>query len=177
MRGVNVVVRLDCIAWLKPAPVRADSFGVMHFLSLTTSLIKPRLWRWALACLCLTGLCSGPVRAEWSELEKEDDIAHFWDKESIRRVHVTRYVWTLTDLPKAIKGPSGENFQSSMTRWRLHCKSDMFIKISVSYFEKPQGKGREVASQDDPEWRLREAPIRPGTYLSLLKKELCDSPS
>ncbi len=143
---------------------------------LLKSFRSVRAWRWTWVGLCLAGVCALPVRAEWTELEKEDDIAHFWDKDSIRRIHVTRYAWTLTDLPKAVKGPSGENFQSSMTRWRLHCKTDTFIKISVSYFEKPQGKGREVASQDDPEWRLREAPIRPGTYLSLLKKELCDSP-
>ncbi|MEY2657139.1 MAG: hypothetical protein RLZZ395_881 [Pseudomonadota bacterium] len=62
-----------------------------------------------------------------------------------------------------------------MTRWRVHCKTDMFVRLSVSYFEKPQGKGREVNAEDVQEWRTREAPIRPGSYLALLKKELCDS--
>ena len=127
--------------------------------------------------VCLGLWCAPLAQAEWVELEKDDDIAHFWDKESVRRIHVTRYVWTLTELPKAIKGPSGDNYQSTMTRWRVHCKTDMFVRLSVSYFEKSQGKGREVTSQDDQEWRSREAPIRPGTYLSLLKKELCDSAS
>jgi len=125
--------------------------------------------------LCLGLFCSPMVQAEWVELEKDDDIAHFWDKESVRRVHINRYVWTMTELPKAVKGPSGDNYQSTMTRWRVQCKTDMFVRLSVSYFEKPQGKGREVTSQDDQEWRSREAPIRPGTYLALLKKELCDS--
>ena len=135
------------------------------------------LWALLRVIVCL-GLCCAPLaQAEWVELEKDDDIAHFWDKESVRRIHVTRYVWTLTELPKAIKGPSGDNYQSTMTRWRVHCKTDMFVRLSVSYFEKSQGKGREVTSQDDQEWRSREAPIRPGTYLSLLKKELCDSAS
>lgn len=129
-----------------------------------------------LGLLVCLGLWAAPgARAEWVELEKDDDIVHSWDKDSVRRIHVTRYVWTLTDLPKAVKGPTGDNYQSTMTRWRVHCKTDMFARLSVSYFEKPQGKGREVTSQDEQEWRSREAPIRPGTYLALLKKELCDS--
>ena len=142
--------------------------------SIRTLQLKWLLLRLA---VCL-GLCAVPLaHAEWTELEKDDDITHFWDKESVRRVHVTRYVWTMTELPKAIKGPSGDNYQSTMTRWRVQCKSDMFVRLSVSYFEKSQGKGREVTAQDDQEWRSREAPIRPGTYLALLKKELCDSAS
>ena len=60
-----------------------------------------------------------------------------------------------------------------MTRWRMYCKTDMVVKLSVSYFEKPMGKGKEVAAEDAPEFRLREAPIRPNTYLASLKKEVC----
>ena len=134
-------------------------------------------WRWVRLLLCLNLLAVPLVHAEWTELEKDDDITHFWDKDSVRRVHVTRYVWTLTELPKAVKGPSGDNYQSTMTRWRVQCKTDMFVRLSVSYFEKSQGKGREVTAQDEQEWRSREAPIRPGTYLALLIKELCDSAS
>ena len=115
------------------------------------------------------------AQAEWAELEKDDETSYFWDKNSVKAVHVSRYVWTLMDLNKATKAPNGENYQSAMTRWRVYCKTDMAVKLSVSYFNKPQGKGREVATQDDQEWRTKEAPIRPGTYLALLKKEICDS--
>jgi hypothetical protein len=115
------------------------------------------------------------AQAEWAELEKDDETSYFWDKNSVKAVHVSRYAWTLMDLSKATKAPNGENYQSAMTRWRVYCKTDMAVKLSVSYFNKPQGKGREVATQDDQEWRTKEAPIRPGTYLALLKKEICDS--
>lgn len=131
---------------------------------------------WLRVLLCLSLMVPVLAQAEWTELEKDDDITHFWDKDSVRRIHVTRYVWTLTELPKAVKGPTGENYLSTMTRWRVHCKTDMFVRLSVSYFEKAQGKGREVNAEDVQEWRTREAPIRPGTYVALLKKELCDSP-
>lgn len=113
--------------------------------------------------------------AEWAELDKDDDTSYFWDKNSVKAVHVSRYAWTLMDLAKATKGPNGENYQSAMTRWRVYCKTDMAVKLSVSYYNKPQGKGREVAAQDEQEWRTKEAPIRPGTYLAVLKKEICDS--
>ena len=115
------------------------------------------------------------AQAERAELEKEDETRYFWDKNSVKAVPVSRYAWTLMDLNKATKAPNGENYQSAMTRWRVYCKTDMAVKLSVSYFNKPQGKGREVATQDDQEWRIKEAPIRPGTYLAVLKKEICDS--
>jgi hypothetical protein len=51
----------------------------------------------------------------------------------------------------------------------------MVVRLSVSYFEKAMGKGKEVASDDLQEWRNREAPIRPNTYLAALKKEVCSS--
>jgi len=121
-------------------------------------------------------LAISSVQAEWTELDKNEDAAYFWDKESVKAIHVTRYAWTLTDLPKSTKGPTGDDYQSLLTRWRVHCKTDMFIKISESYYDKPQGKGKEVASFDDPEWRIGERPIRPGTYVAILKKELCSNP-
>jgi hypothetical protein len=161
---------------LKKPAGRVDTPEVMKFSPVVL------LWRKAgrrlplgrlVLCLCL--FASPVARAEWTEIEKDDDIVHLWDKDSVRRVHVSRYVWTLTELPKAIKGATGENYQSTMTRWRVHCKTDMFVRLSVSYFEKPKGKGREVNAEDAQEWRTREAPIRPGSYLALLKKELCDS--
>jgi hypothetical protein len=163
-------------AKLKISPVRADAASVMKhrtFASLWREAAWLRLLSRLAVCLCL--LAAPWAQAEWTEIEKDDDITHSWDKESVRRVHVSRYVWTLTDLPKAVKGATGENYQSTMTRWRVHCKTDMFVRLSVSYFEKPQGKGREVNAEDVQEWRTREAPIRPGSYLALLKKELCDS--
>lgn len=123
----------------------------------------------------LLSLAPWAAQAEWAELDKDDETSYFWDKNSVKAVHVSRYAWTLMDLSKATKGPSGENYQSAMTRWRVYCKTDMAVKLSVSYFNKPQGKGREVAAQDEQEWRTKEAPIRPGTYLALLKKEICDS--
>jgi hypothetical protein len=163
---------------LKKPRVRADAAKVMKSWTTVFSFLNAGIGRTLVRLIvCLAVCVASTAQAEWVELEKDDDIAHFWDKESVRRIHVTRYVWTLTELPKAIKGPSGDNYQSTMTRWRVHCKTDMFVRLSVSYFEKPQGKGREVTAQDDQEWRSREAPIRPGTYLALLKKELCDSAS
>jgi len=116
------------------------------------------------------------AHADWTELDKSEDAAYFWDKDSVKAIHVTRYAWTLTDLPKSTKAPTGDDYQSLLTRWRVHCKTDMFIKISESYYDKPQGKGKEVASFDDPEWRIGERPIRPGTYVAILKKQLCGNP-
>jgi len=43
----------------------------------------------------------------------------------------------------------------------------------VSYFDKQMGKGKEVAADDVQEWRPREYPIRPNTYMAALKKEVC----
>lgn len=128
-----------------------------------------------LAAGALWAVLTPSAMAEWTELDKDDETSYFWDKNSVKAVHVSRYAWTLVDLSKATKGPNGENYQSAMTRWRVYCKTDMAVKLSVSYFNKPQGKGREVATQDEQEWRTKEAPIRPGTYLALLKKEICDS--
>ena len=120
--------------------------------------------------------CMGAAQAEWAELMKDEDISHAWDKDSVRVQSVNRIAWTMTNLGKASKAPNGEEYQSSMARWRIQCKTDSFVKLSESYYAKPEGKGREVAFYETADWRPRDAAIRPGSYLSLLKKQICASP-
>jgi len=130
--------------------------------------------RFFVAWLTLSfSLSGGLARAEWQELLKDEDIAYYFDKQTVMPVHVSRYAWTLVDLAKGDKAPTGENYKSAMVRWRMYCKTDMVVALSVSFFEQPMGKGKEVAREDVQEWRLREAPIRPNTYLAALKKEIC----
>ena len=119
------------------------------------------------------GVFTGAARAEWKELSKDDDVAYYFDDQSVMPVHVSRYAWTLVDLSKNDKAPNGESYKSAMIRWRMYCKTDMVVRLNVSYFEKPMGKGREVSSEDLQEWRNREAPVRPNTYMAALKKEIC----
>ena len=102
---------------------------------------------WVLCCALWMPLQS--VHAEWTEIDKDDDVTHMWDKEAVKAVHVSRYVWTLSDYSKAAKTPGGDSYQSQMTRWRLYCKNDTFVRLSVSFFEKPLGKGKEVLAMDD----------------------------
>ena len=118
----------------------------------------------------------GVAHAEWAELMKDEDISHVWDKDSVRVQSVNRIAWTMTNLGKASKAPNGEEYQSSMARWRIQCKSDSFVKLSESFYAKPEGKGREVAFYETADWRPRDAAIRPGSYLSLLKKQICTAP-
>ncbi|NDC60589.1 MAG: hypothetical protein EBZ60_00970 [Betaproteobacteria bacterium] len=118
----------------------------------------------------------GAAQAEWVELLKDEDITHAWDKESVRAVHINRIAWTMSTLDKSAKAPNGEEYQSSMARWRIQCKTDSFVKLSESYYAKPEGKGREVAFYETADWRPRDAAIRPGSYLSLLKKKICTDP-
>ena len=118
----------------------------------------------------------GWAHAEWAELLKDEDITYAWEKDSVRAVHVNRIAWTMTNLGKPAKAANGEEYQSSMARWRIQCKTDSFVKLSESYFAKPEGKGREVASFDTADWRPRDAAIRPGSYLALLKKQICTDP-
>ena len=131
-----------------------------------------RLFIHLLTLAAMTGW-SGLALADWSELAKEEEAAYYFDKKSVMPVHVSRYAWILTDLPKSDKTPTGETYQSYMLRVRMYCKTDMVVRLNVSYFEKPMGKGREVSSEDLQEWRNREAPIRPNTYMAALKKEVC----
>jgi len=116
-----------------------------------------------------------PAHAEWSELLKDEEVSYYFDKEAVMPVHVSRYAWILTDLPKNEKTPSGESYKSMMMRVRMYCKTDMVVRLSVSYYDKSMGKGKEVAADDLQEWRNREAPIRPNTYMAALKKEVCAS--
>ena len=134
-----------------------------------------RSHRFSVVAFVLTSLMAWatPASAEWSELVKEDDVAYYFDKEAVMPVHVSRYAWVLTDLPKSDKTPSGENYKSMMMRVRMYCKTDMVVRLSVSYFDKQMGKGKEVAADDVQEWRPREYPIRPNTYMAALKKEVC----
>jgi hypothetical protein len=127
-----------------------------------------------LLAVCAAGC--GVAQAEWAELMKDEDITYAWDKESVRSVHINRYAWTMTNLGKATKAPNGEDYQSSMARWRIQCKTDSFIKLSESFYARPEGKGREVAFYETADWRPRDAAIRPGSYLALLKKQVCTNP-
>jgi hypothetical protein len=136
-----------------------------------TMLARRFLWNLVVLTTCLGW--SSAALAEWSELAKEEEAAYYFDKQSVMPVHVSRYAWILTDLPKTDKTPTGETYQSYMLRVRMYCKTDMVVRLNVSYFEKSMGKGREVSSEDLQEWRNREAPIRPNTYMAALKKEVC----
>ena len=133
------------------------------------------MFRFVLFSLCLLA-GTGAARAEWAELMKDEEITYVWDKDSVRAVHVSRIAWTMTNNPaKGVKAPNGEEYQSSMARWRINCKTDSFIKLSESYYAKLDGKGSEVAFYEAADWRPRDAAIRPGSYLSLLKKQICTS--
>ena len=66
---------------------------------------------------------AAPASAEWSELVKEDEATYYFDKEAVMPVHVSRFAWVLTDLPKAEKTPTGESYKSMMLR----------VRMSVSY--------------------------------------------
>ena len=129
------------------------------------------------ALLLTAGLAGCSLaQAEWAELLKDEDITYAWDNETVRSVHIHRYAWTMTNLGKATKAPNGEDYQSSMARWRIHCKTDSFIKLSESFYARTEGKGREVAFYEAADWRPRDAAIRPGSYLALLKKQVCTNP-
>ena len=131
------------------------------------------LFRFVLISACFLGT-SGLARAEWAELMKDDDITYVWDKDSVRAVHINRIAWTMTNLTaKGVKAPNGEEYLSSQARWRINCKTDSFVKLSESFYAKADGKGREVAFYESADWRPRDAAIRPGSYLSLLKKQIC----
>ena len=133
-----------------------------------------RLFFWC-GVLSLLGTAGG-VRAEWQPLTKDDNVAYYFDKESVMPVHVSRYAWTLVDLSKDDKAPNGETYKSALIRWRLYCKTDSVVPLSVSFYDQQMGKGKEVAREDTREWRMRETPIRPATYLAALKKEICAAP-
>lgn len=156
------------------AQVFCTSVDSLHrFISSYMSAMRSR--RFSLAVFVLSSLLvwATPASADWSELLKDEDTAYYFDKDAVMPAHVSRYAWVLTDLPKADKTPAGENYKSMMMRVRLFCKTDMVVRLSVSYFDKSMGKGKEVGSDDLQELRTREAPVRPNTYMAALKKEVC----
>ena len=133
-----------------------------------------RFSRFSVVCLLASWMALAmPAHAEWSELLKDEEVSYYFDKEAVMPVHVSRYAWILTDLAKDDKTPNGETYKSMMMRVRMYCKTDMVVRLSVSYYNKSMGKGKEVGADDIQEWRNREAPIRPNTYLAALKKEVC----
>jgi len=125
-----------------------------------------------LACTALLWVCSG-VHAEWGELTKDEEVFYGWDKDSVQNLHVSRLVWTITNLTSPTKLGNGSDFQSILTRYRINCKTDTFLKLSESIYERPDGKGRELVTVDKPEWRPNDTAIRPGTHIALLKKQIC----
>ncbi len=138
-------------------------------------MLTMRSRHFSVVAFVLTSLLAwaAPASAQWSELAKDEDVTYYFDKDTVMPVHVSRYAWVLSDFPKGEKTPSGENYKSMMLRVRMYCKNDTVVRLSVSYFDKQMGKGKEVASDDVHEWRPREYPIRPNTYLAALKKEVC----
>ncbi len=118
-------------------------------------------------------LLSPLAHAEWGELTKDDEVFYGWDKDSVQTIHVSRLVWAITNLSSPTKMGNGADFQSILTRYRIHCKNDTFLKLSESIYERPDGKGRELYTVDKPDWRPNDTAIRPGTHLALLKKQIC----
>jgi hypothetical protein len=118
-------------------------------------------------------LLSPLAHAEWGELTKDDEVFYGWDKDSVQYIHVSRLVWAITNLSSPTKLNNGADFQSILTRYRINCKTDMFLKLSESIYERPDGKGRELSTIDKPDWRPNDSAIRPGTHIALLKKQIC----
>ncbi len=85
-----------------------------------STLFEPELtWVKAWVLCAALWLPLQHAHAEWTEIDKDDDVTHMWDKEAVKAVHVSRYVWTLSDYSKSAKTPGGDSYQSQMTRWRL----------------------------------------------------------
>ena len=125
-----------------------------------------------LACKAVL-LLSPLAHAEWGELIKDEEVFYGWDKESVQNVHVSRLVWAITNLTSPTKLGNGSDFQSILTRYRINCKTDTFLKLSESIYTLPNGKGKEIFTVDKPDWRPNDTAIRPGTHIALLKKQIC----
>ena len=125
-----------------------------------------------LACTAVL-LLSPLAYAEWGELTKDEEVFYGWDKESVKVIHVSRLVWGITNLTSPTKLGSGEDFQSILTRYRINCRTDSFLKLSESIYALPNGKGKELSTIDKPDWRPNDTAIRPGTHIALLKKQIC----
>ena len=125
-----------------------------------------------LACTAVL-LLSPLAHAEWDELTKDEEVFYGWDKESVQVAHVSRLVWAITNLTSPTKLGNGSEFQSILTRYRINCRTDSFLKLSESNYTLPNGKGKEISSVDKPDWRPNDTAIRPGTHIALLKKQIC----
>ncbi len=125
-----------------------------------------------LACTAMM-LLGSMAHAEWGELTKDEEVFYGWDKESVQNLHVSRLVWGITNLTNPSKLGNGDDFQSILTRYRINCKTDTFLKLSESIYALPNGKGKELLSVDKPDWRPNDTAIRPGTHIALLKKQVC----
>jgi len=125
-----------------------------------------------LACIAVL-LLSPMAHAEWGELTKDEEVFYGWDKESVQVVHVSRLVWAITNLTSPTKLGNGSDFQSILTRYRINCRTDSFLKLSESVYTLPNGKGKELSTVDKPDWRPNDTAIRPGTHIALLKKQIC----
>jgi hypothetical protein len=125
-----------------------------------------------LACIAFV-LLSPLAHAEWGELTKDEEVFYGWDKESVQVVHVSRLVWAITNLTSPTKLGNGSDFQSILTRYRINCRTDSFLKLSESIYTLPNGKGKEISTVDKPDWRPNDTAIRPGTHIALLKKQIC----
>ena len=125
-----------------------------------------------LACIAVV-LLSPLAHAEWGELTKDEEVFYGWDKESVQVVHVSRLVWAITNLTSPTKLGNGSDFQSILTRYRINCRTDSFLKLSESIYTLPNGKGKEISTVDKPDWRPNDTAIRPGTHIALLKKQIC----
>ena len=84
--------------------------GSLFDVHLSLLLSRPLALVLCLSCLCFVGTS----HAEWAEIDKDEDVTHLWDKEAVKSVHVSRYVWTLSDYAKAGKTYKGDTFS---LRW------------------------------------------------------------
>ncbi len=134
-----------------------------------------RMKSFSLSRLAFTALLllSPLAHAQWNELTKDEEVFYGWDKESVQVVHVSRLVWGITNLTNPTKLGSVEDFQSILTRYRINCRTDTFLKLSESVYALPNGKGKELSTMDKPDWRPNDTAIRPGTHIALLKKQIC----
>ena len=130
--------------------------------------------QWMAGCaLVVLGLAStAPARAEWAELLKEEGVNAFFDKQSVGRQSINRFAWVLLDLPEPTR-VSDKEYASRMERWRIDCARDTAAVLSVSFFEKAQGKGQELVAFDTPDWRRPGTAIRPSTYVAQLRRQVC----
>ncbi|MEY4284248.1 MAG: hypothetical protein RL111_923 [Pseudomonadota bacterium] len=130
--------------------------------------------RFVAACALVTaGLAgTGLAHAQWAELLKEEGVNAFFDKQSVGRQSINRFAWVLLDLSEPIR-VSDKEYASRMERWRIDCAKDTAAVLSVSLFEKAQGKGQELVAFDAPDWRRPGNAIRPSTYVAQLRRQVC----